>query len=166
MSDIKIHRGNDGDRRPPVLAEFDRRMDAVRQRAFDLFSIRGGGLGRDFDDWIAAERELLGSSPSALMEHPEEFEVDVALPGFKADDIELTATPQEIVLHAERKTQQSGETDHIVWSEFGSNEVYRRFILPTGAQADGVTAELKSGVLRVHVPKGKVTNDRDAKAAR
>jgi hypothetical protein len=32
--------------------------DRVAQRAYELYLARGGGDGRDFDDWLAAEREL------------------------------------------------------------------------------------------------------------
>ena len=32
-------------------------------RAYELYLARGGGHGGDFDDWIAAERELSRSSP-------------------------------------------------------------------------------------------------------
>ena len=30
----------------------------IANRAYELFLQRGGGHGRDFDDWLAAEREL------------------------------------------------------------------------------------------------------------
>jgi HSP20 family molecular chaperone IbpA len=158
MSDVKIKRHTDGERSLPVFAELDRKMEAVRQRAFDLFANRGGRPGGDLDDWIAAERELMGSSTAELTERADEFEVGVTLPGFKADDIELTATPTEIIVHAERKDQRSGETDRVVWSEFGSSEVYRRFALPADVKADRVTAELKNGMLRVLAPKKEAGN--------
>jgi DUF2934 family protein len=32
--------------------------DRVSQRAYELYLARGRADGRDFDDWIAAEREL------------------------------------------------------------------------------------------------------------
>lgn len=32
--------------------------DRVAQRAYELYLARGGGDGRDFDDWLTAEREL------------------------------------------------------------------------------------------------------------
>lgn len=32
--------------------------DRVAQRAYELFLARGGVDGQDFDDWLAAEREL------------------------------------------------------------------------------------------------------------
>lgn len=32
--------------------------DQIRARAYEIYVKRGGGLGHDWDDWIAAEREL------------------------------------------------------------------------------------------------------------
>ena len=32
--------------------------DRVAQRAYELYLARGGGDGQDFEDWLAAEREL------------------------------------------------------------------------------------------------------------
>ena len=32
--------------------------DRVAQRAYELYLARGGADGQDFDDWLAAEREL------------------------------------------------------------------------------------------------------------
>ena len=34
--------------------------ERIRQRAFELFELRGRQDGRDFDDWLQAEAELLG----------------------------------------------------------------------------------------------------------
>ena len=164
MSDVKIRRATDDHHVLPVIAELEQKMDAVRERAFDLFSLRGGGQGHDLDDWVTAERELLGWSTAELKEHPTEFELDVALPGFRADDVELTATAHELIVHAARKDERSGQTDHVVWSEFGSNEVYRRVPLPADVKTDAVSAQLKNGVLRVHAPKSAVANERAADA--
>jgi hypothetical protein len=36
--------------------------DRVAARAYELYLERGGGDGRDWDDWLAAERELNGGS--------------------------------------------------------------------------------------------------------
>jgi hypothetical protein len=34
--------------------------ERIRQRAFELFQLRGCQDGRDFDDWMQAEAEILG----------------------------------------------------------------------------------------------------------
>jgi hypothetical protein len=36
--------------------------DRVSQRAYELYLARGRADGRDFDDWIAAERELTSAN--------------------------------------------------------------------------------------------------------
>jgi len=39
----------------------DVERDRIAIRAYELYLARGGADGGDFDDWIAAERELIGS---------------------------------------------------------------------------------------------------------
>jgi Protein of unknown function (DUF2934) len=34
--------------------------DRIAQRAYELYLARGGTHGSDWDDWLAAEREILG----------------------------------------------------------------------------------------------------------
>ena len=36
--------------------------DRIAMRAYELFLERGGGDGGDFDDWLAAEREIAGGN--------------------------------------------------------------------------------------------------------
>jgi len=36
-----------------------RGVEGVRQRAFELYEARGRESGRELDDWLAAERELV-----------------------------------------------------------------------------------------------------------
>ncbi len=52
------------DQRPPVPDTFDHR-DRIAMRAYELYLARGGADGRDFDDWLAAEREISGSNGMA-----------------------------------------------------------------------------------------------------
>ena len=36
--------------------------DSIRLRAYQLYLERGGASGRDFDDWLKAERDLKGDA--------------------------------------------------------------------------------------------------------
>jgi hypothetical protein len=52
----------------PTTTEVDREVDErsperIAARAYELYLARGGSDGQDFDDWLAAEREL-SSGPS------------------------------------------------------------------------------------------------------
>ena len=44
----------------PVVASPSR--EAIGKRAFELFVARGGANGNAFEDWVRAERELMGAS--------------------------------------------------------------------------------------------------------
>ena len=39
--------------------------DRVAMRAYELYLARGGADGRDFDDWLAAEREISAGNGGA-----------------------------------------------------------------------------------------------------
>jgi hypothetical protein len=42
--------------------ELDRQ---IRQRAYELYAQRGGGEGRELDDWLRAEEEISGKKVRA-----------------------------------------------------------------------------------------------------
>ncbi|MBZ5664148.1 MAG: DUF2934 domain-containing protein [Acidobacteriia bacterium] len=37
-------------------------QEKIRHRAYELYELRGRQDGRDFDDWLAAESDIAGSS--------------------------------------------------------------------------------------------------------
>jgi HSP20 family molecular chaperone IbpA len=76
----------------------------------------------------------------------------VTLPGFNAKDSEVTTTPSELVIHAAAQRQKEDKEENLVWTEFGSNDVYRRFELPTKIRIDKETAKLEKGILRIAAP--------------
>ena len=52
---------------PPAGQPIDRdppRLERISERAHELYEARGGGDGRDLDDWLRAEREIDGSDQS------------------------------------------------------------------------------------------------------
>ena len=55
------------DRRKPVsrkkeVAPVPVSDEAIAAKAFEYYCSRGGGHGRDLEDWLAAERELRATS--------------------------------------------------------------------------------------------------------
>ncbi|MCC6930698.1 MAG: Hsp20 family protein [Gemmatimonadaceae bacterium] len=157
MPNIRIQRAADGERDLPIFTEMARRMESVRQRAFELFAERGREEGHDLDDWITAEHEVLGWPSAELKEANGAFQVDITLPGFNAKEVEVTATSSELIVHAASVKEQHGEDEEVLWSEFGSNDVYRRFGFPRTVDADKITATLENGILKVRAPKLEVS---------
>ena len=89
-----MQRAADGNRDLPIFRELEQRMKAVRGRAFDLFNERGGLFGRELDDWLTAQREVLGWPAAELKEDDKMYEVDVSLPGAEAKGILVGADGQ------------------------------------------------------------------------
>ena len=75
------------------------------------------------------------------------------LPGFDVNDVEVTATPNEVIVHAATEKESKAEQDNVLWTEFGSNDFYRRFDVPNAVNVDQVTAKLDNGILKVNAPK-------------
>lgn len=156
MSHVQIQRDAEGARTLPVFRELADRLEAVRERAFAHFSRRGGQPGHELDDWVTAEREVMGWPAAELKERNGAYEVDLTLPGFSPKDIEVTATPHEVIVHAVATTDRSGEDSRVLWSEFGRQEIYRRIDLPSAINADRVSASLDHGVLHLKAPKSVI----------
>lgn len=160
MSNVPVKKSNAEPEKQTVAADFARRFDEIRRRAYELFENRGFSVpGQELEDWFKAERELFSSPAAELTENGKQYDVQIALPGFEAKDIEVTATANELVVKAKTEHEKKSEEDKVVWSEFGSNEVYRRLTLPGPALVDQITAKLDKGVLKVTVPKVTVKKE-------
>jgi HSP20 family protein len=127
--------------------------DEIRNRAFSLFEGRGGMPGCDVDDWLQAEREVVWAPASELIEDKDEFRARVALPGFEAKDLEVTATPNALVVRAESTHTHEGKEADVRFCEFSEKKMFRRLDLPADIDVDKVTASLDKGILEVTAPK-------------
>ncbi len=153
MSQITINKVEETNKRAfPIFQEIGKRIEAVKQRAFDLFQRRGQSEGHALEDWVQAEHEIMGWPAAELAEKGNAYEVQVTLPGFEPEEIQITTTPSELVIHAATQHEKKGTEKDVVWSEFGSNDVYRRFELPSRIQVEKVVAKLDKGILRITAP--------------
>jgi HSP20 family protein len=125
-------------------------------RAYDLFEHRGAGDGHALDDWLEAERAFCWPE-SELTEADRSFSLMVELAGFEPGEIEVTATPREIMIKAahEQEGKESVDDDRVEWTEFRRSDIYRRVELPAAVDVDGIAASLKNGVLAITVPKAE-----------
>lgn len=155
MSNVAVKKAGAEDKgKLPVFAEIAKRFAAIQRRAFELFQKRGATPGLELEDWLEAEREILGLPAAEVKEQAQAYEVEVKLPGFQANEIEVTATPAEIVIHAKTEHEKKTGKGKAVYTEYGRNEVYRNVPLPGTADVEKVTAKLDKGVLRIKAAKG------------
>jgi HSP20 family protein len=163
MSSVVIQNFPKGEATEPFFKQVDSLFDEIRQRAFSLFERRGFGDGRDLEDWLAAERELLWSPPMDLVENDGEFRVRVAAPGFQEKEIEVTALPDAIFVEAqsERKGEKTEGKMHV--SELGSRKLFRKVDLPSPIDVEKTKAVLENGVLELVAVKAGQAKEQNLK---
>jgi HSP20 family protein len=155
MSRVEVQRiPESSDRSLPVFDEFEKIADQIRMQAYNLFAHRGSNDGQALDDWLAAEREFCWPA-AELAESDGQFTLKVALAGFDAKEIAVTATPREIIIKAAHRHERSSREAELKWSEFRSNRVLRRVELPGDVDVDRISASFKDGLLEITAPKAK-----------
>jgi len=153
MSNIPVQKVAKADIKTlPIFEEIGKRLEDVRQRAFQLFQDRSRETGHEIEDWVKAEREILGWPAAELTETDGKYEIGLTLPGYEAKQVQVTATPSEIIVHAQYKPEKKEETK-VLWSEFGTNDVYRRFETPQPIDVDKIDATLDKGMLHIVAAK-------------
>lgn len=115
-------------------------------------------MDRLFDDAFTRPLSLAGnwSVPAVDMYQTDnEVVVKAALPGIKADEVQINITGEVLTLKGEVK--QSEETKekayHIREQRWGAFE--RSIVLPTDVVADKAKADFENGILTITLPKAE-----------
>ena len=101
--------------------------------------------------WDAAESRL-GSSAPSLYETKDGYELHVALPGAKAEALDI-AIHGDVVTIQGKTEWSSPEKATMVWRGIRSGKFNYAWRLPTEVEADEVKANLSDGILRLTLPK-------------
>jgi HSP20 family protein len=116
------------------------------RRQIDRLLENSLGNGQAFQgDWVPAVD---------IRENERELNFAVELPGFRPDDVEVSAVEGILTIHGTRNAVRSeGEQEryHLVERSYGS--FLRRFQLPEGVDTDKIEAEVTDGMLQVHIPR-------------
>jgi len=117
-------------------------------------------MDRLFDDAFTRPLSLRdGWSASApaidMYQTNDEIIVKAAVPGMKADDVQINVTGELLTIKGEMKEQEEKKEKawHIREQRWGSFE--RSVALPTVVVADKAKAEFENGILTVTLPKAE-----------
>ena len=126
-----------------------REMDQFFGRPLGSFS---GSASRSTDsDEASAWAPALDVS-----ETDSEYVVRVDLPAVKKEDVSVTVDQEMLTISGERKFERAEESEKVHRRESARGMFSRSLSLPDNADANGIRAESKDGVLIVHVPKTKL----------
>jgi HSP20 family molecular chaperone IbpA len=132
-------------------------FEEVRRRAYELFERRGYADGWEREDWLRAERELLWSPLSEVVETDKEIQVRVAAPGMEATDLQVTATPDWLMVQGATSTKREKQAGTVRFSEFRGRKLYRRLELPAPIDVETTKARLEKGILDIRAVKAGTT---------
>ena len=95
-----------------------------------------------------------------LYEESDQVVVKAALPGLKAEDVQISVTADLLTLRGEFKPgpEPKGATYHLREYRYGSFERVLR--LPTEVQTDKARADFENGILTVTLPKAEALKPR------
>jgi HSP20 family protein len=131
--------------------------DAISRRAFELYEKEGRVDGQDLRHWLEAERDILHPVAMKLEDADGEFIVLAELPGFTANDIEVSVEPRRVIITGKRESKEEDKQGDAVYVAQRSDEIFRTLDLPAEVNVLKVTATLKDGVLTVRLPKVAAT---------
>jgi len=88
-----------------------------------------------------------------IIEMEDELLVVADMPGVKADDIDVRYEHDLLTIHGRVEPRQDESTTNYVLCEYGVGDYYRSFQIGEGIDPDKIHAELRNGVLDLHLPK-------------
>jgi HSP20 family protein len=88
-----------------------------------------------------------------VRETKEAYVVEADLPGVKEENVEISLTGNVLQIAGSRDQETRNEGDQWFVVERNHGQFTRSFALPEGADADNVKADMKNGVLKIHIPK-------------
>jgi len=92
-----------------------------------------------------------------IYENREEFLLVADLPGVTSDALSINVENAELTLEATRSSNTPGA---VIVNEHRDVDFRRAFLLPQGIDREKIDAELKNGVLRLHLPKSDALRPR------
>jgi HSP20 family protein len=101
-----------------------------------------------------------------LSETPDGYLVEVAVPGMKPEDVQITLENNVLTIKGElhQESEDKKRNYHRVERRYGTFQ--RTIALPSTVKADGIQAEMTNGILRLDIPKAEEVKPRriDVKA--
>ena len=91
--------------------------------------------------------------------------VRAEMPGVKKEDLEITIAGDWLNFEARREVEETEEKDDFFRHEMAYGRLFRTLRLPVEVHGDKATAELKDGIVELHLPKVEVTTPHKIKVA-
>ncbi len=121
-----------------------------------------------FDDWMDygfprtdAERQLYGKNANRVMktdvhEHEDGYDVEIDLPGFKKDEIDVQLEEGYLTIKAAKSLEKDKtQKGKCIRQERYTGSMSRTFYVGDGLTEEDIKGKFEDGVLTLSIPKAK-----------
>lgn len=115
-------------------------------------------LGKGALDLYRNQKEKVAAN---LKKSDQHFELEIAMPGFSKEDIEVFLKDDVLTVRGVKKKENSPSPEYII-KEFDLDLVERKFQLVKGVELDKVEAQYLNGILKLVF----ITNDEEKNSRR
>jgi HSP20 family protein len=104
------------------------------------------------------EVNFLNVLPEAnIVESQKEYQIELAAPGLDKKDFNIEMKNGMLTISAEKEEETKSEDKNYISREFSYSSLYRSFVLPDNLLMDKIDAKYENGVLKLKLPKSKVS---------
>jgi HSP20 family molecular chaperone IbpA len=135
-----------------ISTETEQVQEMIRARAYELSQQRGHS-GREVDDWLTAESEIISVPPAELIEKKGTFQVTLAILGIPLRDMRVLATADQILVRGDYHHSRENEEGTVHLCDFKSVTLFRSVRFPEPIDVNSLEVELQNGILRITAAK-------------
>ena len=121
-----------------------------------FFPFQGKFFDSFFNDSTASNEQVSEFRPGAnILETDKAFEIYLALPGMKKEDVKIDLHENRLTVSGERKIMKEETKGTWHYSEIRQGKFSRSFILPEGILQEDIDANFEDGILGIRMPKAE-----------
>lgn len=136
------------DNSDPITEETERIQSRIRERAYELSQMRGHP-GREMDDWLSAESEVMSVPPAEMIEKEGVFQVRFAVGDINPEDLQVMATTAQMLVMCDRRHEHDPDAGTVHLCDFRAATVFRSVQFPRPVEVKSIKTQLKDGILQV-----------------
>jgi HSP20 family molecular chaperone IbpA len=140
-----------------ILGRVQQTLDVLARRAYEIFESKGRPAGRDLEDWLRAEMELLHPARIEISGTPRGLSVRAEVAGFRPSELHVCVEPRRVTIVGERRPAEKRAAGKAIYVERRSERILRFVDLPIAVDAARATAVLKAGVCEITLPRAAPT---------
>ncbi len=136
----------------PISAETEEIQNRIRERAFEISQSRGHA-GREMEDWLAAESDVISVPPMDMIERDGGFQVRMAAPGVSLADVNVMATREQMLVKCPTRHSHTEDSGVLHICDFKSGTLFRAFRFPEAIDVKSLQIDFEDGLLRITAAK-------------